>query len=250
VFRCGNLLSKNPRMREVFDHITTFGKVDATVLIEGESGTGKLEAARAIHQASAARRSGPLIVMNCGACPETLLESELFGHVKGVFARPEGVVRPGALEKARGGTVYLSHIECVPTRVQVKLVSVLRERRAVRVGEDREFEVDVRIIASTLSPDELAKEEFRQDLRYRLQVLRLRLPPLRERPEDIPLLARHFTQQSSDPAGPPAEFSPAAMEVLLRSEWPGNVRELENAIERACFLAKGGLIRPEHLSRA
>jgi DNA-binding NtrC family response regulator len=238
-------------MQEVFDQIAAFGKVDATVLIEGESGTGKQEVARAIHQASAARRSGPLMVLNCAALPEALLESELFGHVKGVFARPEGVVRPGAFEKAHGGTLFLGHVEGLPPGVRARLLRVLQERRLVRVGDVREVEVDVRVIASTPGLKHLADEgAFRPGLLCRLGVLRLCLPPLRERPEDVPLLARHFARLYSDPAGPPAELSPAALEALLRSPWPGNARELGNVIERACFLAKGGLIRPEHLPRA
>ncbi len=205
VFRCGNLLSQNPRMLEVFAQITDSGRVDAAVLIEGESGTGKQEVARAIHQASAARRPGPLILLNCGAIPGTLLESALFGHVKGVFARLEAVVRPGVIEKAQSGTVCLCHIEGLPRAVQDRLLRVLQERRILRVGAPEEIEVDARVIATVLGENTLANEEtFRQDLRYQLGVLRLRLPPLRERSEDIPLLARHFVQKYSDPTGPPA----------------------------------------------
>jgi DNA-binding NtrC family response regulator len=249
VCRCGNLLSKHPKMREVFEQITAFGKVDASVLIEGENGTGKQEVARAIHQASAARRTGPLVAVNCSALPENLVESELFGHVRGAITGASQV-RPGAFEKAHGGTLFLGHVEGLSLGVQARLLLVLEEGRLFRVGDSQEVEVDVRVIASTHGLKHLADEgAFRLDLLYRLGVLRLRLPPLRERSEDIPLLARHFTEKYADPACPPAELSPAAMEVLLRSPWPGNVRELENAIERACFLAKGGLIRPEHLLR-
>jgi DNA-binding NtrC family response regulator len=250
VFRCGNLLSQHPRMHEVFDQIAAFGKVDATVLIEGESGTGKQQVARAIHQASA-QRPGPFVNMHCGALPENLLESELFGHVKGVFARPEPVFRPGVFEKAHGGTLLLRHVENLPLGVQARLLRVLDERRLVRVGDVRVVEVDVRVIASASGLKLLADEgAFRLDLLCRLGVLRLRLPPLRDRPEDVVLLARHFARQYSDPAGPPAEFSPAAMEALLNCSWPGNARQLENVVERACFLVKGGLIRPEHLPPA
>jgi DNA-binding NtrC family response regulator len=250
VFRCGNLLSKHPRMHEVFDQIAAFGKVDAPVLIEGESGTGKQEVARAIHQASDQRLS-PLVMMNCGATPENLLEIELFGHVRSVFARPEWEFRPGAFEKAHGGTLFLGHVESLPPGVQVRLLRVLAERRLVRVGDVREVEVDVRVIASTSGLKQLVDEgAFRLDLFWRLGMLRLHLPPLRERPEDVGLLATHFAQQYCNRTGLPKEISPAAMEALLRSLWPGNARELENVIERACFLARGGLIRPEDLPQA
>jgi DNA-binding NtrC family response regulator len=248
-FRCGNLLSKSAKMREVFDLIADFGGTDVPVLIEGESGTGKQVVARAIHQASAARRAGPLVVMNCAAVPETLLEIELFGHVRGVFSPPGGrAFRPGALENARGGTLFLGYIESASPRAQGRLGLALRRRLLVRVGDTQEVEVDVRVIASMPTAEQLGNDETAYlDMRSWADALRLRIPPLRERPKDVPLLAEQFAQQFSPPGQPPAELSPPALNALMRHQWPGNVRELRNVIERACILSQGGTIRPEHL---
>jgi DNA-binding NtrC family response regulator len=249
-YTCGNLLAKSAKMREVFERIEAFGETDVPVLIEGESGAGKQEVARAIHQASSARRPGPLVVVNCAALPENLLEAELFGCVmSGGFSRAEGRHRPGRLELARGGTLLLCHIGEAPPRVQARLRQALQARRMVRVGDNREVELDVRAVAAVLSPGGPGDEAACPlDPRYWADALRLRVPPLRERPEDIPLLASHFARAFSGPAGPPKELSPEAVEALQRYRWPGNVRELQNVIERACVLFGGRLIGPHHLS--
>jgi DNA-binding NtrC family response regulator len=243
VARCGKLLSKNPTMLELFRRVPALAGTDVPVLIEGESGTGKEVLAWAIHEASAARRPGPFVSLNCCAVPENLLEHQLFGHVRSGFARPERECRPGAFEKAKGGTLFLDIVECLPPRIHAEVVRVLRERRLVRVGDNREVEVDVRVIASTISLDALARQEsLRPGLLYRLDFLRFRIPPLRERVEDIPLLARHFASTHS------VSLGPEAMEALSVFEWPGNVRQLQYTIERACILAGRGPILPEHLA--
>jgi two-component system, NtrC family, response regulator AtoC len=242
-----NVFSKSPRMMEVFDLIAHVADTPSTVLILGETGTGKEQVARAIHQASL-RREAPFVAVNCGALNENLLESELFGHEKGSFTGAAGQ-RKGRFEVANGGTLFLDEIGDVPMSMQVRLLRVLQERRFERVGGTEPIEVDVRVIAAThRNLDTMIKEgKFRDDLYYRLNVIRIELPPLRERPEDIRLLAAHFCQKFRRPGHPPVDISPEAMEVLLRCHWPGNVRQLENAIERACVTAKDGLIIPNNL---
>lgn len=242
-----NVLSKSPRMMEVFDLISHVADTMSTVLILGETGTGKEQVARAIHQASS-RRDAPFVPVNCGALNENLLESELFGHEKGSFTGAAGQ-RKGRFEVANGGTLFLDEIGDVPMSMQVRLLRVLQERRFERVGGTEPVEVDVRVIAATHRDlDVLIRDgKFRDDLYYRLNVIRIELPPLRERPEDIPVLAAHFCQRFARPGHPPAEISPEAMEVLLKCPWPGNVRQLENAIERACVTARDGVIRPPNL---
>ena len=180
--------------------------------------------------------------------PETLLESELFGHEKGAFTSAVGQ-RKGRFELADGGTIFLDEIGEIPLAMQAKLLRVLQERRFERVGGTQTVEVDVRVIAAT-NRDllRLVKEgKFREDLYYRLNVVKIDLPPLRERPEDIPLLAAHFAQKFSRPGAPPKAIAPEAMELLLQHRWPGNIRELENAIERACVTSRDDVIRPENL---
>jgi transcriptional regulator with GAF, ATPase, and Fis domain len=218
------------------------------VLIEGETGTGKEQVARAIHQASHGLRTGPIIAVNCAALPENLLESELFGHEKGAFTSAVGQ-RRGRFELADGGTIFLDEVGDIPAAMQAKLLRVLQERRFERVGGTESIEVDVRVIAATnRSLQRLVRQgRFREDLYYRLNVVKIDLPPLRERPEDIPLLATHFCEKYARPGETPRQVTPQAMEVLLQCRWSGNIRQLENAIERACVTSRDGLIRPEDL---
>lgn len=242
-----NILSKNPRMHAIFELINNVAHTTSTVLIEGETGTGKEQVARAIHQASP-NRNGPMVAVNCAALPETLLESELFGHEKGSFTSASGQ-RKGRFELADGGTVFLDEAGDVPASMQAKLLRVLQERRFERVGGTSSVEVDVRVIAATnRSLLRLVKKGiFREDLYYRLNVVKIELPPLRERAEDIPLLAAHFVQKYAQTNMAPKHISPAAMELLLNYRWPGNIRELENAIERACVTSRDSVIEPANL---
>jgi transcriptional regulator with PAS, ATPase and Fis domain len=217
------------------------------VLIEGETGTGKEQVARAVH-ASSQGRDGPFVAVNCAALPETLLESELFGHEKGSFTSAVGQ-RRGRFELANGGTIFFDEIGDVPAAMQAKLLRVLQERSFERVGGSEPISVDVRVVAATNRPlQRMVKEgKFREDLYYRLNVVRIELPPLRDRPEDIPLLAIHFIEKYAQPAVPTKQISPQAMEALLNYSWPGNIRELENAIERASVTSHDGLINVENL---
>lgn len=242
-----NILSKNPRMHSVFDLVNNVADSTTTILIEGETGTGKEQVARAIHQASH-QREGPFVAVNCAALPETLLESELFGHEKGAFTGATGQ-RRGRFEIADGGTLLLDEVGDVPAPMQAKLLRVLQERAFERLGGSESIQVDVRVIAATnRSLQRLVKEgKFREDLYYRLNVVKIDLPPLRERPEDIPLLAHHFTEKFSRPGEPPKQISPEAMQVLLNHQWPGNVRELENAMERACVTSRTDRIEMDNL---
>jgi transcriptional regulator with GAF, ATPase, and Fis domain len=234
-------------MHAIFELINNLAHTMTTVLINGETGTGKELVARAIHQASQLR-DGPMVAVNCAALPETLLESELFGHEKGAFTSAVGQ-RRGRFELADGGTIFLDEVGDIPAAMQAKLLRVLQERRFERVGGTESIEVNVRVIAATnRSLQQLVKEgTFREDLYYRLNVVKIDLPPLRERPEDISLLAEHFAGKFSPPDQPPKRIAPQAMEVLLHYRWPGNVRELENAVERACVTTMGGLIGLESL---
>lgn len=241
-----NILSKNPRMHAMFELISDVAQTQATVLVQGETGTGKEQVARAIHQASHVR-NGPLVAINCAALPESLLESELFGHEKGAFTSAVSQ-RRGRFELAHGGTLFLDEVGDIPATMQAKLLRVLQERRFERVGGVESIEVDVRIIAATnRSLLKLVKQgTFREDLYYRLNVVKIDLPPLRERTEDIPLLATHFAEKYCRPGETPRQFSPEAMTALLNYRWPGNIRELENAVERACVTARG-VIQVENL---
>ena len=245
-----NVLSKNPKMHEIFELITHVAQTTTTVLIEGETGTGKEQIARAIHQASSNWRPGPMVAINCAALPETLLESELFGHEKGAFTSAVGQ-RKGRFEQAHGGTLFLDEVGDIPPAMQIKLLRVLQERCFERVGGTQRIDVDVRVIAATnKSLEGLVKDgKFREDLFFRLNVIKIELPPLKERSEDIPLLATHFTQKFARAGQAPCQIAPETMEVLLAYGWPGNVRELENAIERACVTSRDGWIRPENLPR-
>jgi two-component system response regulator AtoC len=248
--RCAfqNVLSKSPRMFEIFDIIGCVAETTTTVLIEGETGTGKEQVARAIHQASSVHRTGPFVPVNCAALSETLLESELFGHEKGSFTGASQQ-RKGRLEAAHGGTLFLDEVGDIPASMQVKLLRVLQERRIERVGGIEGIPIDVRVIAATNRNLKtlVASGKFREDLYYRLNVVKVDLPPLRDRSEDIPLLATHFTQKYARPRQNPCQISPEAMERLLHYSWPGNIRDLENSIERACVTARGSVIQPENL---
>jgi len=242
-----NVLSKSPHMHAIFELIGHVAKTTSTVLIEGETGTGKEQIARALHQASN-QRTGPMVAINCAAVPETLLESELFGHEKGSFTGAVGQ-RKGRFEMAQGGTLFLDEIGDVPAAMQAKLLRVLQERRFERVGGATTIDVDVRVVAATNRSLQrmVQKGKFREDLFYRLNVVKIDLPPLRARTEDISILAMHFSQKYARPGEAPKTISPEAMELLLAYRWPGNVRELENAIERGCVTARDGVIRPENL---
>lgn len=246
-FSFHNILSKNPRMHAIFELIKNVADTPTTVLIEGETGTGKEQVARAIHQASA-NHNGPFVAVNCAALPESLLDSELFGHEKGAFTSAVGQ-RRGRFELADGGTLFLDEIGDIPATMQAKLLRVLQERCFERVGGTQSIEVNVRIIAATNRPLQnlVRKGTFREDLYYRLNVLKIELPPLRERMEDIPLLAAHFARKYCPEEIRPKEVSPSAMEVLLNHHWPGNVRELENAIERGCVTSLTETIGVENL---
>lgn len=241
------ILSKNPQMHAVFDLIGHVAQTATTVLVEGQTGTGKEMVARAIHDGSS-NRTGPFVAINCAAVPETLLESELFGHEKGAFTSAIGQ-RKGRFELADGGTIFLDEVGDVPAAMQSKLLRVLQERCFERVGGTQTVTVDVRVIAATNRelPKMVQEGKFREDLYYRLNVVKIDLPPLHKRPEDIPLLAAHFAEKYAPAGLPPKQIAPEAMEILLRCRWPGNIRELENAIERACVTCRDAIILPEHL---
>jgi DNA-binding NtrC family response regulator len=227
-------------MQHVIEISRRVASVDSTVLITGESGVGKERFAHFIHDESA-RTGGSFVAINCGAVPETLLESELFGHAKGAFTGATQD-RPGLFEAANGGTLFLDEIGEVPPLMQVKLLRVLQEREVRRVGENKSRKVNVRVIAATNRDlvTEVNAARFRQDLYYRLRVVEIRVPPLRERREDILPLARLFLTEANARTGRKAtSFTPRAANQLIRYGWPGNVRELENAVERAVVLAKG-----------
>jgi two-component system response regulator AtoC len=242
-----NILSKNPPMKAIFELISAVAQTATTVLIEGATGTGKELVARAIHEASS-KRTGSWVAVNCAAVPETLLESELFGHEKGAFTGAAGR-RQGRFELANGGTLFLDEVGDVPAAMQAKLLRVLQERCFERVGGTETIEVDVRVIAASNRPLQkmVRKGTFREDLYYRLNVVRIDLPSLLERLEDIPLLATHFAEKYAAPGQTPKTIAAEAMEILLRHGWPGNIRELENAIERACVTSRDEFIRPENL---
>jgi two-component system response regulator HydG len=242
------LVAHSAGMARVLDLARRVAQVDTTVLITGESGVGKERVARAIHEESA-RTAGPFVAINCGAVPETLLESELFGHAKGAFTGATQD-RPGLFEAAHHGTLLLDEIGEVPPAMQVKLLRVLQEREVRRVGENRGRPVDVRVLAATNRDlvEEIRAARFRQDLYYRLRVVELRVPPLRERRDDILPLARTFLAAAAERIGRKGlTLTPAAAQQLLRHPWPGNVRELENAVERAAVLATKPRIDVEDL---
>lgn len=241
------LVGSSPPMLDVYKLVARVATGKSTVLLEGESGTGKELIARAIHSNSP-RRDRPFVPVNCAALPDQLLESELFGHEKGAFTGAVGF-KPGLIETADGGTLFLDEIGDLGIALQVKLLRVIQEQEVRRVGGTVAAKVDVRIIAATNRDlTKLVKEGlFREDLFYRLNVVRILLPPLRERREDIPMLAHHFLQKFSGGDKPIRGFVPETMTLLQRHRWPGNVRELENVIERAVSLSHGPLVLPDDL---
>jgi Nif-specific regulatory protein len=246
--RSGGLVGTSDAMRIVYEMVDQVAPSDATVLITGESGTGKELVAAEIHRASR-RAEGPLVKVNCAALPESIIESELFGHEKGAFT---GAVnqRKGRFELAHGGSIFLDEIGELSPQVQVKLLRVLQEREIERIGGSSTVKVDVRVIAATNRnlEDELRAGRFREDLYYRLNVFPIRVPPLRERKSDIVLLADHFSEKYAERNGKLIRrISSPALDLLTSYHWPGNVRELENCIERAVILSTDKVIHSYHL---
>ena len=242
------LVGRSEPMRRVLDQVRKVAATGATVLVLGESGTGKELVARAIHDASP-RRDQPFVSISCAAIPETLLESELFGHEKGAFT---GAIRRklGRFELANGGTLFLDEVGEIPAPVQVKLLRVLQERQFERVGGEETVEVDVRVVSATNRDlAQMVRDgRFREDLFYRLNVVPLALPPLRDRPGDVEAIAAHFVARQAPRMGRAVKgISPEALELLRRHRWPGNVRELENVIEQALVFAEGELVSPDDL---
>jgi sigma-54 dependent transcriptional regulator, acetoin dehydrogenase operon transcriptional activator AcoR len=247
-YRLGDILSKSPLMHKIFALLPEIARSDSTVLIQGESGTGKELVARALHTLSH-RSQGPFVAVNCGALPDTLLESELFGHTAGAFtdARRD---RLGRFALAEKGTLFLDEIGDISPALQVRLLRVLEDRTFMPVGASRTIKADVRIVTATHR--DLAKlveqGSFRRDLYYRINVVKLSLPRLAERREDIPLLAQHFIERFNRLREKQlVGLSHTALSIFMRHDWPGNVRELENAIEHAFILCPSGLIQPQHL---
>ncbi|HYF43134.1 MAG TPA: sigma 54-interacting transcriptional regulator [Ramlibacter sp.] len=245
------ILTRSPVMEGLLAEARLVAATDASVLVHGETGTGKELLARAIHAASP-RAAGEFLAINCGAIAENLIESELFGHVKGAFT---GAVRdrPGLFAQAAGGTVFLDEIAELPLALQVKLLRVLQERELRPVGGERSVKVDVRVISASHKrlQDEVAAGRFRDDLFYRLNVVNLTLPPLSQRREDIPVLARHFMASLAQRYGKPVRgFDPGALELLATSAWPGNVRQLQNVVEHCVVLSPGTRIALSLVERA
>ncbi|HEY6011139.1 MAG TPA: sigma-54 dependent transcriptional regulator [Nitrospirota bacterium] len=245
-----NFIGKSPSMQRVFSLIRQVADTNSTVLITGESGTGKELVARAVHFNSP-RKKGPFVTVNCGALPETLLESELFGYMKGSFTGATAN-KQGLFEAANGGSIFLDEISATTPALQVKLLRVLQEREIMRVGGTTAIKVDAHVIAASNRDlqAEIAKGAFREDLFYRLNVIPIRLPPLRERKEDIPLLAEFFLKKVIAKEGDRVRvqrFDPEAIGALMNCNWPGNVRELENTIERLVIMTPSETVRLEHM---
>ena len=247
-YQFDNIIGRSAAMREIFHTVERVAPTRATVLLAGQSGVGKDMIARAIHQHSP-RKNHPFIKINCTALPENLMESELFGYEKGAFTGANSS-KPGKFEQADQGTVFLDEIGDVPGNIQVKLLRILQERQFERLGSNLTRSVDVRVIAATNVDLRAALEQgrFREDLYYRLNVVPINIPPLRERTEDIPFLARHFVHKLAAELGSIAkDISAAAIDRLLTHSWPGNVRELENTIERSLVLAPGEILQASDL---
>jgi two-component system response regulator AtoC len=247
-YRFDSIVGRSPAMRDIFQTVSRVAPMRTTVLLAGESGVGKDMIARAIHQNSP-RKNDPFVKINCTALPENLMESELFGYEKGAFTGANAS-KPGKFEQADSGTVFLDEIGDVPGNIQVKLLRILQEKQFERLGSNLTRSVDVRVIAATNVNLRAALEEgtFRQDLYYRLNVVPINIPPLRERREDIPFLAIHFVEKLAKELGSPVrEISPAAMDRLFAHTWPGNVRELENTLERSMVLSSGPVLGPSDI---
>jgi two-component system response regulator PilR (NtrC family) len=245
----GGMIGESPQMKKVFDLIARAAGAKSNVLITGESGTGKELVARAIHIQSS-RADKPFIIINCGGIPETLLESELFGYKKGAFT---GAVKDkiGFLEAAHGGPLFLDEIGELPLALQVKLLRMVQEKTFTPVGGTEEIKVDVRIISATNKNlfSRVAEGSFREDLFYRLNVIKIVMPPLRERREDIPLLARHFLDKASEHTGKKVhDISAFALDCLMQYDFPGNIRELENIIERGVALSTTSIMLPDNIA--
>jgi DNA-binding NtrC family response regulator len=246
-FHLNGFISKDERIHEIFKVIRSIADSDVTVLISGETGTGKELIAQAIHHNSS-RRKKPFVKVNCSAIPEGLLESELFGHEKGAFTHALNR-RIGKFEHANSGTLFLDEVGDVPPTIQVKLLRVIEQKEFERIGSNRTISVDVRVIAATnhdLS-DALKNGRLRKDFYHRLSVILISLPPLRERKGDIPLLIDHFLQKYRKTEATPLSFSLEAIQILVDYMWPGNVRELQNVVERLALLVKGPIVLPNHL---
>jgi DNA-binding NtrC family response regulator len=241
------LIAQSPAMHDVLELVERVAPTDATLLVQGESGTGKEVIAKAVHHASL-RAERPFVAVNCGAVPEPLLESELFGFTRGAFTGAVASKR-GLFEEAHAGTLFLDEIAEMPAALQVKLLRALQSGEIRRLGATQPSMIDVRVIAATNRDlgAMISDGSFREDLFYRLNVIEVRLPPLRERREDIPALAEHFAARSAAKLGRDLRLAPETVERLLRYPWPGNVRELENAMERAVILARGSAVTPEDL---
>jgi two-component system, NtrC family, response regulator AtoC len=242
------IIARSKAMESVFKMISKVAEFKSTVLVTGESGTGKELVARAIHNSSA-RAKGPFVAINCGAIPENLLESELFGHKRGAFTDAH-TDKPGLFAEAEGGTLLLDEVGELPLSLQVKLLRVLQEGTVRRLGDTKDTKVDARIVAATIRDlgEQVKIGAFREDLYYRLNVLPVHLPPLRDRPEDVPLLVEHFIRRHNRRLGTAVEgVTNEAEKLLVAYPWPGNVRELENTIERAMVLTEGKRISPPDL---
>ena len=248
-FHFGNIIGQSPKMVALYDLLEKVSPTKTNILITGESGTGKELVAKAIHYNSP-RKDKPFVTLNCGAIPESLIESELFGHMKGAFTDAIAT-KKGLFEVADEGTIFLDEISELPLLMQVKLLRVLQDKEFKRVGGTEDIRVDVRIIAATNKDlEEAVKEKrFREDLFYRLNVIQIKLPPLRDRKEDVQILANHFLQKYSQELSKPiSKISPEALQILLNYEYPGNVRELQNIIERAVALESSQELTPHNLS--
>ncbi|ABS26295.1 sigma-54-dependent Fis family transcriptional regulator [Anaeromyxobacter sp. Fw109-5] len=244
----GELIGSGASMREVYRRIEKVAGTDISVLVSGETGTGKEVVAREIHRRST-RASGPFVAVNCGAIPEALLESELFGHVRGAFTGAVAT-RPGKFQAAHGGTLFLDEVGEMPAALQVKLLRALQERSVTKIGDTRPEPVDLRILAATnkVLEDEIRKGTFREDLYYRLNVVSIVLPPLRERGEDLLVLAKYFLQKYAKDFGAKVRgFTPSAVVAIRKYAWPGNIRELENRVKKAVVLADRALVSAEDL---
>jgi two-component system NtrC family response regulator len=247
-FRYGNMVGKSKPILKIYDIIEKVAQSKASVLITGPSGTGKELIAKAIHY-EGSRRDRPFVSINCGALTETLLESELFGHEKGAFTGAVAL-KKGRFELADSGTLFLDEVGNMPPPLQVKLLRVLQEMEFERVGGTRTIKVDVRVLSASNRDikDDVAEGIFREDLFYRLNVIQIEVPPLRERVDDIPLLVKHFIEKyGSDEDKAKIELSPEVWKAFYTYSWPGNVRELENVIERAVVLSSGGVVTVEEL---